>query len=214
MAPFVNIHTHKPCNTPIEVVNMVDPSTIPDHGLFSFGIHPWNIARTDVDADLRDLENICDEKKIIALGEIGLDKVIDTDLELQAFIFLKQIHIANQYRLSVIIHCVRAWSELASLSKHYPAAKPWIYHGFTGNEPIAQQIIRQGHFVSFGEALLKSPKLQQVFIKLPLDFIFFETDDSDEKIETIYKKAAELRHICTDELKETIHRNFETLFTL
>ncbi len=214
MIPFVNIHTHKPIKSPIEVINLPVPSAIKDYGFYSFGIHPWDIARIDVEASLLALKEICAEKKIIALGEIGLDKAIDTALENQIGIFIQQINLANQHQLPVIIHAVRAWNELLSLSKQYGAVNPWIYHGFSGNESIARQIFNRGHYVSFGATLLKNPKLQQVFTKLPLEFVFFETDDSEVNIASIYEKAAELRDICVDEFKEIIWQNFGTVFKL
>ena len=76
----------------------------------------------------------------------------------------------------------------------------------------AQQLIGKQCFLSFGEAILKHKKTQELLRKIPLGCVFFETDDSDEKITTIYEKAAKILDICIAELKEKIYTNFTSVF--
>jgi TatD DNase family protein len=213
MIPFINIHTHKPDFEHSSILNITDITNWPKGKQYkSSGIHPWDIAKIDLETQLQNIEDLCKVKKILALGEIGIDRTIQTSYAIQKEVFIKQLTIANQYNLPVIIHCVKAWSDLLSIRKNGKHKTPWIFHGFTGNLQTANQLIKSGVYLSFGLKLLQSQKLQETFKQIPTEFIFFENDDSDTKIEDIYKKAAELYDICIDELKIEIHHNFIKVF--
>ena len=92
------------------------------------------------------------------------------------------------------------------------AKQPWIVHGFNKNRQIALDLIRYEICLSFGESLLKNKKLQETFSKLPLEFVFFETDTSEEHIENIYNIATELRKTKKEEIINTVKHNFNRIF--
>lgn len=212
MIPFINIHTHKAVVGEYAIVNKSAYDSIPEANYLSFGIHPWDIRRTDVELHLAILEQHCFDKEILAVGETGIDKAIQTSLEIQQIVFENLIKIAKDYELPVIIHCVKAWSEILFIRKSGKFINPWIFHGYNGNLQTAQQIIKSGCYLSFGKALLNNQKLQEIFIRLPKDIIFLETDDSELNIEEIYKKAAEISGISLEKLKEIIFNNFNKVF--
>jgi TatD DNase family protein len=212
MISFINIHTHKPGIDSKFILNAVSSDKLPDAEFISFGIHPWEIGKINTETHLEKLKNYCFDKKLVAIGEIGLDRAIKTNLEIQKEIFIKQLEISKQCQLPVIIHCVKAYSDILAIRKSGKYSNPWIFHGYTGNLQIAQQIIKSGCILSFGKALIYNKKLQEVFVQLPKDSIFFETDDSELKIEEIYQKATELSHICIDDLKSIIWNNFNKIF--
>jgi len=212
MIPLVNIHTHNPVFKNIELINLADKNDWDSRWCYSFGLHPWNIDTTDLENYLEQIVILINEKKIVAIGEAGIDRIIQTEVLLQKQVFNEQVVISEQYQIPLIIHCVKAWSDLSEIRKQTKAKTPWIYHGFTANLHTAQQIRLEGNYLSFGKALLTNPKVQTVFALFPIEKIFLETDDSDEKIETIYEKAADLRHISMEELKETLYGNFITVF--
>jgi TatD DNase family protein len=184
----------------------------PETNYYSFGIHPWDIRRTDVELHLAMIEQLCSQKKIIAVGEIGIDKTIQTSLEIQQMVFENQIKIAKDYGYPVIIHCVKAWSEILSIRKSCKYINPWIFHGFNGSIQTARQIIKSGCYLSFGKALIENRKLHEIIVQLPKKSIFLETDDSDMKIEEVYQKAAEIYSISIKELIGIILENFKTVF--
>ncbi|MFA6401171.1 MAG: TatD family hydrolase [Salinivirgaceae bacterium] len=212
MIPYVNIHTHRPEYQNIELIDLATKNDWEPRWCYSFGLHPWNIATTDLENYLEQIATLINEKKIMAIGEAGVDRVIQTEVELQKQVFNEQVLLSEQFQMPIIIHCVKAWADLSEIRKQTKAKTPWIYHGFTANLHTAQQIRLEGNYLSFGKALLINPKVQAVFASYPIEKIFLETDDSDEKIETIYEKAADLRHISMAELKEAIYGNFITVF--
>jgi TatD DNase family protein len=212
MISYINIHTHKPEYQNIELIDLATGIIWDLRWTYSFGLHPWNIETSDIDSYLDKIEKLIEEKKIVAIGEAGIDRVIQTNIDLQKQVFMEQVSISEQFKIPIIIHCVKAWADLSEIRKQTKAKTPWIYHGFTGNLHTAQQIRLDGNYLSFGKALLLNPKVQDVFASFPIEKIFLETDDSDEKIETIYEKAAELRGISLVELKESIYSNYITLF--
>lgn len=214
MPEFINIHTHKPSKEGISIFNVPLSGAWPEHQYMSFGLHPWEIGKVDENQVLEKLKTLCQEKKIVAVGEIGLDRAINRPLEIQKEIFIKQLEIANEFSLPVIIHSVRANSDLLQIKKGQKIETPWIFHGFKGSLQEACQLIDKQCFLSFGTALLRHKKTQDVLKNIPLEKVFFETDDADEKITTIYEKSAEILDICTAELKGEIYSNFISVFGL
>ncbi len=212
MAEYINIHTHKPVGEHVELINAPVMGNWPQGEFFSLGLHPWNIGKGNENVVLENLDLICEKKKVIAIGEIGLDRAIETPIEMQINFFKKQLAIAEKYTLPVIIHNVRATSDLLQLRKENANSTPWIFHGFRGRSHEALQLIDKQCFLSFGEALLNQIKIQDLVKKIPLEYVFFETDDSDKKISSIYEKAAELLDICIPELKDKVYSNFTKIF--
>jgi len=212
MVPFINIHTHKTDVENISILNITFNGNWPENKYYSCGIHPWDIDKIEMETHLETLKKYCIQNKILAVGEIGLDRAIQTPIETQKEVFIKQLEIANQYNLPIIIHCVKAWSDLLYIRKNTKKSMPWIFHGYTGNLQTANQLINSGCYLSFGSKLLVNQKVQAVFKQIPLHHIFLETDDSDAKIEEIYRKAAELYDICIEELKLNLFQNFIKIF--
>jgi TatD DNase family protein len=77
---------------------------------------------------------------------------------------------------------------------------------------MMRQMTESGIFISLGSALLKNKKLWNVCNEVPDNFLFLETDVSDADIKDIYAKAAELRGIGTEELKQIIFKNYNSIF--
>lgn len=213
MSPFIDIHTHKAKSEfDLQIVNQSWPLT--DQGFISIGIHPWNIDNVDLEAAIEQINIAINQKNVLALGECGIDRAIKIPVNVQTDWFIKQATMAEQAHLPVIIHCVRASSDFLQIRSRNHYHQPWIFHGFNGNKSIAIQLIKVNGYLSFGRALLKSEKLQSVFVDLPMSNIFFETDNDETiNVEAIYQFAAKLRHICIEELKEQIYINFKKVFT-
>ncbi|MGE4287233.1 MAG: TatD family hydrolase [Salinivirgaceae bacterium] len=212
MQALLNIHTHKTHNTGVELINANLRSPLLPGVRYSLGLHPWQLNEINLTEALKVLDEQAAHKAICAVGEIGIDRAISTSVESQVQAFKAQHTLAEKYRLPVIIHCVRAWSDLAALHKQLKPQIPWIFHGFNSSLQTARQLIGLGAYLSFGPALLHHAKVKDVFQQIPAEFLFLETDDSDEKIESIYQKAAELRHICVDELTDRVYANFIKVF--
>ena len=90
---FINLHTHKNSNNPesIDIVNQY-PLEIEDSiQYYSTGIHPWKIIENNIDQELAIIDNHLKLPNCIAVGECGIDKRIETDLNFQIEVFEKQI---------------------------------------------------------------------------------------------------------------------------
>lgn len=215
--PYIDIHTHhlSKINGIISVINYF-PEQFNEEDLsgdfISIGVHPWCIDKDKIDENIEHIKSTASLDLVLAIGEIGLDRCITIPLSVQKEAFTQLIEIAERINKPIIIHCVKCFPELLSLKKKLRANTPWLIHGFRNNRQIAQNLLKQNCFISFGEALLFDCKLQEVFKEIPLNRIFLETDESDHSIIEIYKKAAELRKLKLVDLKNTIFKNYTAVF--
>ncbi|MFA8341941.1 MAG: TatD family hydrolase [Rhodothermaceae bacterium] len=212
---FIDIHTHNN-DSDLSIVNLFLQEinfSLPKEKLISAGIHPWHISEINLQSELEKLFQLAESGEICAIGEIGLDLLTKSSLPEQKKIFEQQLEIAEKFQLPVIIHCVKAFNEIVSIRKKRSNQTNWIIHGFNNNLQIAKELIKHKCFISFGAALLKNNSNASNIIKeIPLQNIFLETDESENKIEEIYNKAAELLNIETKELQQKIRENFTRCF--
>lgn len=214
---YIDIHTHtvipKTQENRISFYNrIVGQETLGDLShieLFSAGIHPWFI-HSDKSNDqlLEQLWEKAKQPEVWMIGEAGLDKLHETPLERQLYLFEQQALLAEELHKPLIIHCVKAWSELLALRKKIRPLSPWLIHGFRGKRELAEQLLKENIYLSFGEQF-QSAALQ---IAWPTHF-FLETDESKLDIQEIYEKAAAALSVPTEMLMEQIEQNFSLLFS-
>ncbi len=210
---FINTHTHTQVHdAKLELVNQdMDSTDKANH--YSYGLHPWYIDKETYHDQLNKLEVIAHEKRCLAIGECGLDKLSKVDFDLQEEVFVEQIKIANKINKPLIIHCVKAFNELINCLNLNDNKVPVIIHGFNNNENIARVMVNEGFYFSFGKALLGYESNAAKAIKnVGRKNFFLETDDADISIKYIYKKASELLGIDEHIIKQQIQSNFETVF--
>ena len=211
---LIDIHTHNSKNDYFSIINLFpeEVNKIEKNKYYSLGLHPWEVANVNIDKQLSIIEEYAAVSNIIAVGEIGLDK-FKSAFDLQHNVFLKQIQIAEKQNKPVIVHCVKAYSELLSVLKEKNISIPVIIHRYSGNKTVAEQLIKFGCYLSFGHELFNTKsKVQKVFNTIPVEHLFLETDDSDKNIKQIYQKASELKKIKVDEIIESVNTNFEKCF--
>lgn len=215
LALFINTHTHAQIyDANLELVNLsMDDAEKPNH--YSYGLHPWFINKDTFDEELKTLQVKIHEKRCLALGECGLDKLSSVDFQLQIDVFEKQIKIANQVKKPIIIHCVKAFNELINCLNLSDNQMPVIIHGFNNNENIARIMVEHGYYFSFGKALLNYESNAAKALKnVGRKNFFLETDDADLSIKYVYKKAAEILGIEEEFLKLQLQNNFEKVFKM
>ena len=210
---FLNFHTHHAIEKDSRAIQNVYNhfERISNVGKYSIGLHSWYLKEETWKAEMVTLKECSINKSVLAIGECGLDKVCKSDFTLQQVAFAEQIIWANLINKPLIIHCVRAWEEVFYLLKKSDNQMPVIFHGFTGKLALAQQIIDKGYYLSFGRALLHN-RYQQLLATLPLNRVFFETDDFDISIETIYQTAATALQIDINSLSLQINTNATDIF--
>ena len=212
---FINLHTHNFSDKAdiLEVVNQYPlefDAAIPH---YSIGIHPWKIDESSIDAELAIIESKLHFENCMAVGECGLDKRIETPIDLQVLVFEKQLRLAEKYKKPVVIHCVAAFQEVIEVRKRLKISVPMIIHGFSKSEGLAKQLLDSGFYLSFGKYLLRNPELETVFANVPNERFFLETDTIEEGIREVYALAAKYRNIELEELKQITENNFRKVFT-
>lgn len=209
---YIDIHTHSPSKKGEWVIQNIhknfdkQPSTP-----FSAGLHPWFIKKETWKKELNMIENISHDRNMLSLGECGLDRVCDTDYKFQQEVFIQQIKLANQLNKPLILHCVRAHEDVLHLLEQEKNRMPVIFHGFNKGLVLAQKIISKRYYLSFG-AVIQRPHIKEIFAAMPLQNIFFETDDSEIPIHAIYETAATIRDISLEELSLQLQQNLQTVF--
>ena len=214
---FIDLHTHriKTCDNLIQIVNLDLNQSCPEHGCFSYGIHPWVLDNVDFQAKkaLQALEEKLKLPQVIALGEAGLDKMHKASFKQQIELFERQIELSEALQKPMILHDVRSHNEIIALRKKHKAQQPWILHGFSGTEQDVRQLIGQGIYLSVGESLLHPErKIYKSFKFIDLDYLFLETDMAKIGVEKVYEAAAKLLETDIVTLQKQIFTNFARLF--
>ncbi len=216
---FIDIHTHKEAREEgvIKVQNI-----FPGEGFaafsgcnyYSVGLHPWHVKSPEENKkELALLENALFFEHVLSVGECGLDKPANTDFKEQVEVFSEQVELSEKFKKPVVIHSVKAIDEILKIRVGKKAQQPWVMHGFNGNAQMAKQLLGKGFLFSFGGVLFnEGAKSIEAFKSLPLEYIFFETDELDCSIEDIYKKAAEIKELDIYLLKAQVEENFNNIF--
>lgn len=203
---FFDFHHHKK-NISNGIYN-VDVEKIPPDFYFSAGIHPKDIRSEHIDTQFEWLKSVINDN-CFAIGECGLDALVSIDMKTQEEVFLRQIQLANEVKKPIIIHCVRKFYEVISFRKKSEQAM--IIHGFNKKQSIADDLLKNNFYLSFGKAVLYNLSLQNTLKTVPLDQLFLETDNDDFSIGELYQKVSEIKKISLEQLHQQILENLETI---
>ncbi len=211
---YFNLHTHHFTNN-TEVLELVNQypwefdATIPN---YSIGIHPWHIDENRLESDLAIIEEKLQLPECLALGECGLDKRIEIPMNVQISVFEQQIALAEKYNKPLVLHLIAAFDELIEIKKRLNIQVPIIIHGFSKSEQLAQQLLSNGFYLSFGKYLLRNPELKSVFQSIPNDRFFLETDMIEESLKEVYELAAKYKNIEVSTLQNIVSNNYTLVF--
>jgi len=190
-----------------------------DSGVYAaVGLHP--IHAKDEDYRILEYGSLCRSDKVKAIGEIGLDyfKNYGDFKEKQKQDFLKQLDLAKELNLPVIIHCRMAHEDLLEIIKDYQL--PGVIHCFTGTWEEAKKYLDLGFYLGINGIIYKRD-LKEVIKKTSLDRILLETDcpylGKEERNEPIFvrqiaKDVARIKNISFDEAIQTTTQNAQNLF--
>lgn len=120
-----------------------------------------------------------EEKKLVAIGETGLDYYYEhSNKDVQKEHLVRYFELAKKYDLPVIFHCRDAFDDLFALADKYYSSRPAVLHCFTGNEREAQEVIKRGWYLSVSgiATFKKSEDLRKAIRHVPLNRLFTETD--------------------------------------
>lgn len=167
-------------NVDISSMDMIDElvNRYPEHCFAMAGLHPCDV-KDDYNSVLDAIEEKSQGRKIVAIGEIGIDLYWDkTTLAIQVEAFKRQIQWAKALDLPIVIHCREAFDEVFEVleAERDPSLRG-ILHCFTGNLDQALQAIDLGFYLGIGGVVTyKKAGLDEVLKHVPLAHIVLETD--------------------------------------
>ena len=144
------------------------------------GVHPHDVGELD-DTAIDILRKLATEnEKVVAIGEIGLDYYYDNyPREVQKEWFKKQIELANELKLPIIIHDRDAHGDTFEIIKNYKSPEiGCVLHCYSGNVELAREYVKMGCYISLsGTVTFKNnKKTKEVAREIPLDRLLIETD--------------------------------------
>jgi|WetSurMetagenome_2_1015567.scaffolds.fasta_scaffold83024_2 TatD DNase family protein len=216
MTDFIDIHTHKTekeDNT-FSILNISLPDNeIPEKRYLSIGWHPWFIEPFDLQQIRNKLEGVASNQNVLAIGECGFDRSIKTPVEKQSDVFRTHLIVAKMVKKPLIIHCVRAYSDLLEVLKKEKYSGKFILHNFNGNQKQIDSLLKFNAFFSISkQQMIRNLNLNKSLNHIPSERIFLETDDSIFTIQETYSLASELLNIPIIDLELLIKFNFTSVF--
>ena len=193
----------------------------------ALGIHPENADEFNEVVEREIVELISKNNKIIAVGEIGLDYYWEENppKEVQREVFRKQMKLAEELKLPVVIHDRDAHADTLDIIKEFPKVNG-IVHCFSGSSEFAKECIKLGYYIGIGGVVTfkNAKKIVEVVKDIPLDKILVETDapymaptpnrgkrNKSDYIQYIIEQIAIIKELDPKEVNIAVNDNFKRL---
>lgn len=192
----------------------------------AFGFHPENADEVS-DEDLDQLKQILMHPKMVALGEIGLDYHWRQDNKnVQKALFIKQINLANELDLPILVHMRDATADTLEIFKQHPVKG--VMHCYSGSLETTKLLLKLGFYISFAGPLTfkNAHEALNVCEYVPIDRIFVETDcpymtphphrgkqNEPYYVQFTFMKACEIKGLNPEDLSNAMLNNYRCLFT-
>lgn len=197
------------------------------------GISPNDIPQSEEELwkQLLEIKQLAkSNKKILAIGEIGLDYYWNEEnKELQKLAFIEQIKIANELNLPIVIHTREAVMDTILILKEYQVENNGVFHCCPQNRELIKEGLKLGFYISFaGPITFKSSKNAEVMIKLvPNNRILIETDSPylapepvrgtrniPSNVKYIAKKIADVKELSLEDIEKITLENTKTVYKI
>jgi TatD DNase family protein len=191
------------------------------------GLHPCSVKENYIE-ELKIVEDYLTQRKFVAVGEIGLDFYWDTTFkEAQLTCFNKQMALALQQRLPIVIHTRNAMHETIEAVRPFAAkGLTGIFHCFGESKEVAETIIELGFYLGIGGIITyKNSLLGEALKDIPLDHMVLETDapyltpvpfrgkrNESGHIKLVAEKLAQVKSIAVEEVARVTTANAEKIF--
>jgi len=189
------------------------------------GVHPSH-ANDKLELDI--LKELAQDKKVVAIGEVGLDyfrKPDKEEIEKQKEVLLKQIELAQDENLPLVLHCRKAHSDMLSLISEKDIKG--VVHCFSGDWETAKRYLDLDLYLGFNGIIYKNPYSKDVIQKISLSKMIVETDcpflltpqaeggrNEPINVRYIIKEIANIKNIKEIEVEKQTTKNAENLFKL
>ncbi len=200
----------------------------------SVGLHPLHIYSAGSDPAMERYRQLAENRKVVAIGETGLDYkyILKEEAEkqeglkqIQKKVFEKHIDLADELELPLILHCRMAHKDLIEILKH-KTQKKGVVHCFSGNLQQAEEYMDLGFYLGINGIIFKL-NLAEVIREIPLEKIVLETDcpflvppEAGTKrneplfIKYVAREVAKIKGISEKEVAEVTTKNAKNLFGL
>lgn len=191
------------------------------------GMHPDEVGDLNEER-FAFLKSQCQKEKVVAVGEIGLDYYWDTESrDVQKTWFIRQLELARELDLPVIIHSRDAAEDTMKIMKDHAQGLRGVLHCFSYSKELAEEYVKMGFYIGIGGVVTfkNGRKLKEVAAAIPLKRILLETDcpylapepyrgkrNSSLYLPYVAKEIASLRGITYEEVVEQTERNGRALF--
>lgn len=187
------------------------------------GIHPCKVSDLNEER-MQQMHALCHQDKIVAVGEIGLDYYWKTDpKEVQQYWFIRQLQLAKEENLPVVIHSRDASQDTFDIMKREHAGTTGgVIHCYSGSLEMAREYVKMGYCLGIGGVVTfkNSKVLKRVAAEIPLEHILLETDcpylaptphrgkrNSSAYLPLVVQEIAALRNISTEEVEQVTYDN-------
>lgn len=193
------------------------------------GVHPDEVGELD-DERFEYLKAQCKKDKVVAVGEIGLDYYWDNEShDVQKKWFIKQLELARELDLPVIIHSRDAAADTLEIMKEYGQGLRGVIHCFSYSIELAREYVKMGYHIGIGGVVTfkNGRKLKEIAAEIPLDKILLETDcpylapvpfrgkrNESHYISYVAQEIAELKGISCEEVVVQTEQNGKELFQI
>ena len=192
------------------------------------GFHPNDIEEYDI-KDIEVLKTLIQHSKVVAIGETGIDLYRDrAPLETQRKFFIRQLEIALENDMPVIIHSRSAEEETLDVIDQVSKKYSGVFHCYAGNVENAMKLIEKGFYISFtGNITYKNNDREDVVRQIPLESMLLETDspfltpvpfrgkrNDPGKLKFIAEKIAQIKGITAQKVAQATTENSKRLFNI
>jgi len=196
----------------------------------ALGIHPWNVnflKQDELQETIAFILQQSQKRRLMAIGEIGLDYKYETIWAQQMFVFDKMLHLAEQLGLPVIIHSRGTTDKIVDMLQSYNV-KRVVLHWFSHPMETLSKAIDLGYFITEGPPVVYSNGIREVVQQTPLTNLLPETDGpvlyrkkpfngqltKPSYVKDVLQAIAEIKNVPFCEVAEQVAKNFEDFFSV
>ncbi len=158
----------------------------------ALGVHPW---WADDGVDVEELKSRIISSNASAIGEIGLDWKTEVSRQKQYSVFQKQLELASEMDIPVLLHCRNAFEEMLELLDRFPVRG--TVHGWSRGTQLMNRFLQTGLHISFGGAITRpgAKKARESAISIPSDRFVLETDSPSIGLSGVPSGQSEPAHV-------------------
>lgn len=184
----------------------------PQYIVPAFGLHPWFLDAINSDSIYK-LEEYIQAHPQALIGECGLDKLKNQNIEQQKHIFAQHLKLSHQYNRPLIIHSVKAQDLMEDFWNLLP--DKFVFHSYNGKPDFLKKIIKQGGYIGLSASILNNPHLADILHLVPDNKLLLETDGPYQSLHKrqeakpwfIVEQIQNLEKIAQRPLAEQIYQN-------